>query len=159
MNKWYDASNAGPGAENNRISSLYRGFIIVCVRHSSTFLTKDHYIFYHARCVRGTQEISARIFNGDRFSESLFWPVSILVIFTADARFTNSGIQRRSNVEQFQYQRIVCKIALQILDSLSYTIYLCSRALGLKAARPSAPDDRVSCIQDIVYKIYKAKAL
>ena len=54
MNKCRDASNA---AENQRISSLYRVFIIivVCVRRSSTFVTKDHYIFYHVLYVRGTQ--------------------------------------------------------------------------------------------------------
>ena len=48
MNKCRDASNA---AENQRISSLYRVFIVVCVRRSSTssstFVTKDHYIFYY----------------------------------------------------------------------------------------------------------------
>ena len=29
--------------------------IVVCVRRSSTFVTKDHYIFYHVLYVRGTQ--------------------------------------------------------------------------------------------------------
>ena len=53
MNKCRDASNA---AENQRISSLYRVFIVVCVRaRSSTFVTKDHYILYHVLYVRGTQ--------------------------------------------------------------------------------------------------------
>ena len=52
MNKCRDASNA---AENQRIDSLYRVFIVVCVRRSSTFVTKDHYIFYHVLYVRGTQ--------------------------------------------------------------------------------------------------------
>ena len=47
-----DASNA---AENQRISSLYRVFIVVCVRRSSTFVTKNHDIFYHVLYVRGTQ--------------------------------------------------------------------------------------------------------
>ena len=37
MNKCREASNAAPGAEN-----LYRVFIVVCVRRSSTFITKDH---------------------------------------------------------------------------------------------------------------------
>ena len=52
MNKCRDASNA---AENQRISSLYRVFIVVCVRRISTFVTKDHSIFYHVLYVRGTQ--------------------------------------------------------------------------------------------------------
>ena len=44
MNKCRDASNAAPGAgaENQTISCLYRVFIVVCVRRSSTFITKDH---------------------------------------------------------------------------------------------------------------------
>ena len=42
MNKCRDASNAAPGAENQRISCLYRVFIVVCVRRSSKFITKDH---------------------------------------------------------------------------------------------------------------------
>ena len=52
MNKCRDASNA---ADNQRISSLYRVFIVVCFRRSSTFVTKDHYIFDHVLYVRGTQ--------------------------------------------------------------------------------------------------------
>ena len=52
MNKCRDASNA---AENQRISSLYGVFIVVCVRRSSSFVTTDHYIFYHVLYVRGTQ--------------------------------------------------------------------------------------------------------
>ena len=44
MNKCRDASNA---AENQKKSSLYRVLMVVCVRRSSTFVTKDHYIFYH----------------------------------------------------------------------------------------------------------------
>ena len=55
MNKCRDASNAAPGAENQRISSLYLVFIVVSVRRSNTFVTKGHYIFYHALYVRGTQ--------------------------------------------------------------------------------------------------------
>ena len=47
INKCRDASNA-LGAENQMISSLYRVFIVVCVRRISTFVTKDNYIFYHA---------------------------------------------------------------------------------------------------------------
>ena len=39
MNKCRDASNSAPGAENQSISCLYRVFIVVCVRRSSTFIT------------------------------------------------------------------------------------------------------------------------